>query len=424
MDLFSKFRKDYFNYLISIILPALISAISIPVFKNLLGAKGYGHFAIWLNAILIATATLSGWISQSIIRFFPASSNKYLFSKKAIDLSVKTQSVFFVPTFLIALYIGNDIVLALLCSLVLFTISVQFTVLPIIQSNFLSRKIISSETIRVITYVSLAILFLKFAGVSYLYSLLIAVFISYLLSLFYLIRQFFVFFKDGDFHENGQIEPGYLIRRFLNYGAPLSLWFVFTFLLSYVDKLFMFKYAGAEAQGNYQAIFDFLSKSITLIISPAVTSIFPILTSVYVKGDNSEIRKLLKKIIYYEMAGFFIASILYWWFGAALLLSILHTPNTFTFKLMGFIVIAGTFIWQLAILAQKRFELKLKSSYLLIMVIVAFLCQVAFYLLFKNDNSILIYPFGFLLSASIYLLLLSIPEIVIFSKRFTSVINK
>src|SRR6185312_9547600 len=97
MDLFSRFKKDYFNYLVSIILPALISGISIPVFKHLLGAEGYGKFSIWLNAVLIITAVSSGWITQSIIRLFPASENKYSFSKNAIKLSIETQLLFFAP---------------------------------------------------------------------------------------------------------------------------------------------------------------------------------------------------------------------------------------------------------------------------------------------------------------------------------------
>lgn len=416
MDLFSRFKKDYFNYLISIIFPALISGLSIPVFKHLLGAEGYGKFSIWLNAILLVTAILSGWIAQSIIRFFPASHHKYSFSKKAITLSIKTQFIFFIPVFLVTWYIGHNMLLAFLCSLVLLTTSIQFTILPIIQSSFLSKKIISSETIRVFSYVSCAVFLLNLTGISYLYSLFIAAFVSYSFSLFYLINQSFKFFREQDVLKNDTEESIHLVRKFFRYGAPLSLWLVFAYLLSYVDKLFMFKYSGVEIQGNYQAIFDLLFRGISLIISPIVTSLFPILTAAYVKGDNSEIRKLLKRIIIYELNGFVIVSILYWWFGADLLLYVLKTPKTGTFKLMGFIVICGTFVWQLAILVQKRFELQLKSFFLLLMVAIAFLAQVSFYLILKKYNIALLYPLGFLLSSIVYLLLISFTELITFSK--------
>lgn len=416
MDLFSRFKKDYLNYLISIILPSLISGLSIPVFKHLLGSKGYGKFSIWLNAILIITAILSGWIAQSIIRFFPASTDKHSFSREAILLSLKTQSIFFIPVFLVTWYLGHDIFLAILCSLVLLTTSLQFIILPIIQSSFLSKKIISSETIRVFTYVGSAVFLLKLTGLSYLYSLFIAVSGSYFFSLLFLINQALKFFREQDALENKKAETVHLFKKFFNYGAPLSLWFVFAYLVSYVDKLFMFKYLGAEMQGNYQAIFDLLFRGITLIISPIVTSLFPILTAAYVKGDNTEIRKFLKKIIIYELCGFGAASILYWWFGADLLLYILKTPKTETFKLIGFIVICGTFTWQLAVLVQKRFELQLKSFFLLKMISIAFFAQIIFYLIFKNYNSELLYPLGFLLSSVVYLFLISFSELMAFSK--------
>ena len=142
MDLFIKFRKDYLNYVISIILPALITGISIPVFKHLLGARGYGDFSIWFNAILIVTSILSGWITQSIILFYPSSTNKRLFSKHALILSGRTQMIFFIPVLLVIWFLSHDFLLALLCSLMLLVTCIQFSILPIIQSSFLSKKII------------------------------------------------------------------------------------------------------------------------------------------------------------------------------------------------------------------------------------------------------------------------------------------
>jgi O-antigen/teichoic acid export membrane protein len=424
MELLAKFKKDYFNYLLSIILPALISGLSIPVFKKLLGAEGYGQFSIWLNAILIITAILSGWITQSILRFFPASSNKYLFSRKALILSLKTQSVFFVPVFFVAWFISHNLILAILCPLVLSVTSIQFTILPIIQSSFLSKKIIFSETIRVVCYVGIAVLLLNLAGIEYLYSLFISVFVAYFISLTYLIQQARKYFKkqENNIHQQ-QGDSFRLFNPFFKYGAPLSLWFVFTYLFSYIDKLFMLHYFGGVTQGNYQAIFDLLYRGITLIISPMVTSLFPILTAAYIKGDKAEIRDFLKKIIIYELSGFLLSSIFYWWFGAKLLIFILKVPDTITYKMMGFIVICAAFVFQLAILAQKRYELHLKSRRLLVMVIVAFFAQIIFYIVFREMNNPLLYPLGFLLATMVYLALLSASELNSFRKQFYNRVN-
>jgi O-antigen/teichoic acid export membrane protein len=416
MDLFSRFKIDYLNFLVSILLTALISGVSVPVFKHLLGAAGYGKFSIWFNAILIITAVSSGWITQSIIRFFPASDNKYFFSKKAIRLSLETQLVCFVPVFFTCWFISKDIFLSILCSLVLLATSLQFTLLPVIQSGFLSRKIITSESIRILTYVGLAILLLKLTGISYMYSLFIAVFISYTFSLVYLFIQAHKFFRQSDNISLDKEKNTRLLKSFFKYGAPLSLWFIFSYLFSYIDKLFMYKNMGAEAQGNYQAIFDLLYKSISLIISPVITSVFPILTAAYQKGNKGQIRKLIKKIIYFELGGFCITGVLYWSFGARLLLHILKTPDTFSFRLSGFIVICGAFVWQLAILVQKRFELKFNTLYLLLMAVITFIIELIFYILLQDLNNPLIYPLGFLLSSVVYLFLISFTELLAFSK--------
>jgi O-antigen/teichoic acid export membrane protein len=411
MDLFSLFKKDYFNYLLSIILPAIISGLSIPIFKHLLGAEGYGYFSIWLNAVLISTAVLSAWITQSIIRYYPMSANKLSFSKKAIRLSVITQLLFLLPSFIIAWTVSKDPFLSLLCSLLLFAISIQFTLLPIIQSGFLSKKIIWSELIRIGSYVLLAVILLKLSGIKYIYALLTSVLISYVFSLLYLIRQMHTHIDN---ETKGDGEQAAVFKDFIKFGAPFSLWFIFSYLLSYIDKLYTLKNCGGEAQGNYQAIFDLLYKSITLIISPAITSLYPILTAAYTRGDRAEIKKFLMKIIGYEIVGFLLVSLGYWFFGANILLSILKIPQTLTYKWIGFIVIAGAFVWQFAILIQKKYELKMKSRFLLIMVFVALIVQLVFYSVFNTFNHQLLYPLGFLLSAVVYLLLISASSIVEF----------
>ncbi len=172
-------------------------------------------------------------------------------------------------------FLSHDFFLAVLCSLVLFVTCIQFSILPIIQSSFLSKKVILSELIRVLTYITCAVLLLKISGFSYLYSLFFSVIASYTFSLLYLIKQAITFFETQKHTSNVIISQKKIFKSFFKYGAPLSMWLVFAYLLSYVDKLFMLKNLGGEAQGNYQAIFDLLSKGIIIIISPIVRSLFP-----------------------------------------------------------------------------------------------------------------------------------------------------
>jgi O-antigen/teichoic acid export membrane protein len=419
MDLISRFKKDYLNYLVSTIIPVIINAGSIPLFKHLLGAEGYGKFSITFNAVLLCTAILSGWIWQSIIRYFNTSINKKIFARQSILLSCITQAIFILPVFCLVWYINGDVLIATFFAITLFITSLQFSLLAISQSVFLSKKSIYFELIRSVTYLSSALILLKYSGINFMYTLFTALIISYTLSFSYLYRQTNIKLLVESNDESGSEDLKSLFSRFIIYGWPLSLWFVFSFLISVVDKYFMLKNISAQAQGNYQAMFDFLSKSITVLITPVIISLFPLLTTAYQKGENKEIRKLLKTILGFEFAGLVIAIISYWTFGANILFSLIKTPNTPAYKLMGVFIITGTFIWQMAIVIQKRYELEFKNNFLLAMVAIAFMSQLMLYLLLGNTKNPLLYPIGFMLSSVLYLCMVSFSTIKNYLLQFS-----
>lgn len=415
MELFARFKKDYGNYLISTILPVIISAFSIPLFKRILGSENYGLFALWLNAILIVTAILSGWIMQSIIRFFPAATHKGDFSTRSLLLSLRVQLAFIVPVCISTWLISSDIRLSFLFAFVLFTSCTQFTILPIVQSSFMSKRVILSELIRVILYVGGSLVLLKLTEIYFLYSLLFSSGISYLMSSAYLLWRGTGNMKLGQVKADSKGEgPNSvkLIKNFYRYGIPLSFWFVVSYLIGYVDKLFSLSLFGQEFQGNYQAIFDLTNKSINLIMLPILTALFPLLTSAYETGNKHKVKGFLLKIFLYELAGFFLVVIGYWLFGADLIFYILQTPATDDFKWSGFLIICGSFIWQFAILAQKKYELNKRTGFLLILMSAAFTLEMLFYLAFRGTSNKLLAPFGFLVATSAYLILLMIPELV------------
>ncbi len=418
MDIFERFKKDYFNYLVSFILPALVTGLSIPVFKRMLGAANYGHFSIWFNAILICSAILVGWINNSVLRFYSGSLNKPLFIKQVFLISFYTHLFVFIPASIVVWYMTGSLLLALFFSLALVSISIQFTIAAICQAAFLSRKIMMMETIRVGSYVGVAICLLHFTQINYLYVLFGSSTLAYLLSALYLYRQAYEHLSVSKLQSHEfQVNLSKAVSKFFRYGVPFSFWFVFSYLLSYIDKLFMSHNMGHTVQGNYQAIFDLISRGITILIYPVVTSLFPILTVAYESGNISGIRKILRKIIFYELVGLLATLLIYWCCGAEILLSLLKTPATLLYKWTGAIVIAATFIWQIAIVVQKKLELKMMSLQMLLMVIVAFIAQLLFYVFLGKSQQQLVYPFGYLVAAIVYLFLVSFSDIVSFFGR-------
>lgn len=165
---------------------------------------------------------------------------------------------------------------------------------------------------------------------------------------------------------------------------------------------------GGNVQGNYQAIFDFVSKGIFFLISPLTTALFPILTNAYSAGNRQRAKNLLKRILVYEILFCVAVTSAYWLGGEMILFRMLRVPYNWTYRFMGFLVVLGTFIWQFAILIQKRLELRLETLGMLGMVI-ALLVQVTFFLVFQSSFNQLLYPLGYVISSSTYLLLVSLP---------------
>ena len=144
-----------------------------------------------------------------------------------------------------------------------------------------------------------------------------------------------------------------------------------------------------------------------LLSSPVIISLFPLVTVAYQSKKTSEIKKLLARIIAIELVILIVALILYWLFGAAILSALIKVPDTTEYKLIGEIIIAGTFIWQIAMVVHKYYEMKFKNGYLLVMIAISFIAQLTLYRIFNKNTSRLLYPAGYALASIVYLILVS-----------------
>ena len=134
MDIFTRFKKDYTNYFLSIIIPSLINGLSIPVLKHLLGAEGYGYYALYFNAMLIANVLISGWLSQSILRFHAKAADKARFAAQSFFVSCLLPAMLFLPACIIVWQQQGDFLFGLLFAGTLLLASLQ---LPLIVRNLL-----------------------------------------------------------------------------------------------------------------------------------------------------------------------------------------------------------------------------------------------------------------------------------------------
>lgn len=157
----------------------------------------------------------------------------------------------------------------------------------------------------------------------------------------------------------------------LQYGLPLALWYLISYLMLFLDKPLLATQLGHEVQGHYQALYELISKGAVLVLIPVTYALFPLLANAFESNDEEKGIRLLKKIILTELPIMASGLVCYWWFGFRLLQYILKVPDTFDYKVTGLLMLASTFIWQIGILVHKPFEMRKHTCMLLWCVLAA-----------------------------------------------------
>jgi O-antigen/teichoic acid export membrane protein len=390
--------------LLGIVIPALMNGLSIPVFKNILGATAYGQYALYFNALLIANLLASGWLSQAILRFYAKWADKISFTGQVIKLAFLVGAILFLPSAGIVWLLSGSLPIGFLFGVLLWLAAVQLPLQSLAQSSFLSKAAAVAEALRTVTWLGLSLTFLKLK-IPFLPALLVAIAISYFVSIAYLYKKNRVVGLPQLLKKNGRLS-----YEFYRYGWPFSLWFIFYYLSGYIDKIFLLRYAGSNMQGNYSAVYDFITKSAGLVLAPVLTAAVPLLTEAFEKQEFYTVKRLIRKLVTIELIALFVLLAAYSLGGYRILFWLLRIPPEAIYMQSGFLITAGIMLWQIAFILQKTQELRYQSISLLAKIAVAIGLQLALYFIFPCYLPI-IFPTGFCLAALLYLLQIRIIEL-------------
>ena len=402
MDIFGQFKQHYAHYFLGVIIPALINGLSVPLLKQVLGPAIYGQYALYFNGMLLANLLLSGWLWQAILRFAARFSSQEAFAVIVFRLSLVLPIIFFVPVAALVAWQSGTVLLGLLFAATLLAAALQLPKQALIQASFQPRLMVQSEAVRMLSWLGGILLLIVFKVVT-LPALFAALLLSYSSSTAYL-----YFRKPLPPKKLYPISGKHLLQQakpLLYYGAPFSLWYVVFYGITYIDKVVMLHRFGPVLQGDYNALFDFASKGLVLLLAPVITSATPLLAQAYEKGETKAAGKLLRKLIAYEVLAMGLSVAIFSLYGYRPLFWLLKIPVEPLYIQLGIFIITGTFLWQIALLVQKRFELRLQSGWLLLAILVAFAGQAIFYNI-APQSGVSSIPMGYLLSAVVYLLIL------------------
>lgn len=393
---------DTIKYLFSVIIPGILGFSLIPILKSGLGADKYGYYSVLMNGFLIFTSISSSWFTTSIIRYYKYFSESGEFLKKIARLSLVVCIFFSIVALVIFLVFTQSIQIGIVLAIaILVTIFLNISI-ALNQASFLAHNIILSESVRTILFFSLAIFLLTFSKNDFIVKIFIATIVSNLISIAILIYKWR---GKRSFSEDLPAKPSdskLSVKGILNYGFPIFFWTMLFLLIPYIDKLMVRKTLGPVVQGEYQAIFDLIFKTILTLSNPILTALLPHLANF--DETNSRIFNVIKRIILIELSIILILSALYYLFGGQVvlrLLSIDAADNNYLW--CGYLSFMAACTWHLGMLLHKVLEIRNRTKQMLYNIIVAFLITiVSLGIVTQFQSPIYLYPICIMVGGLLY----------------------
>jgi O-antigen/teichoic acid export membrane protein len=296
------FLKDTVKYLPAQIVPGIVGFVSIPIITRLFAPEDYGDYSL-VMATFMVFATLVGWLSMSIIRFYPVyeRDNELDFFcgniVKLTFISILAITVIFVIfLFSIRTHLPSN-----LYSLMFVGIGV-FIVMAL--SNVFQHFLRSMRQVGWYSFfvtwrsvigfgLGLGLIFLFKLGIE---SLLWGTIVSMIIILPLLWRKA----VGGRSIEFTGVDSS-LLKEMAGYSFPLVIGQLAAWILSLSDRYILELFRGSEEVGIYSASYNISEKSTMLLTTLFMLASGPILVRVWEKEGESKSRELLNGITRYYL---------------------------------------------------------------------------------------------------------------------------
>jgi O-antigen/teichoic acid export membrane protein len=378
MKVSNRFRIDLFYYQLGVIIPGISNFATILVLKRFLTPQQFGFFSLRFALVFLLSTISVGWLSQSIVRLLAAENEKRIVLLKSITvialvilLVTGSLSSFVFVVFFKDQFIWGILMVVALVSNGLYTIMLSYS-----QAVFKPISVLKGEFVRTIAYFLLSFLVVYFFPMSAITGLWKAVILSSWLGILLLIYENKLRMIDVVRLNISSFFKGYL-KQLIAYGGPLSVWFLIWHCMHYIEKpVLMALNSNYEVVGNYQAMFDILSRGASLLLLPVSHAIFPHLTQAFEQKDSGRAKMLLRKVIFAEIILLMGALLLYGTFGFKVLANWFNIPGSNDYYLSGFIILANAIIWQMSVIIHKPLELGKFTSTMLGGMLFAFIVYI------------------------------------------------
>lgn len=292
--------KDTLIYIPSQLLPALFGFFSVSIYTRVFSPHEYGDYSLIMATISIIVLLAYSWLNQSNLRFFSAHKDNNL------NIFMSTSFFTLVASLLFSIIVITSVTKYFLNESI-FSKYLFLSISVIISKAFFDSFITVLRANREKNSVSLGII--VSSGLSLATTLVLIHFfdigISSILIGILLTNIVLVIILNFKFKYQKYIRIEYfsnnLLKEFIDYGFPIIITLLFSWILTLSDRYLISYFIGSEAVGIYSATYSLASYPMSLISSALVFAAFPIIINTWTHGTIEETKNLLSNVTRYYL---------------------------------------------------------------------------------------------------------------------------
>ena len=372
---------DFWKYLPTLVLPAVMGFVAFPVYTRLLSPDLYGQYTLIVYTVGLGLSFGVSWLETTVLRFFPKSGNKTsggaseLFLPTLIMVGLLTILIVSVIWFVLLVVrpLNSSVIpisLALAGTLMFVVLALMRVLLTFCRARLDSRgyALLQSTYIvgsTMLSFILLSTTNLKAGAVllgNIVFALLVVVLAGRRLAILRYLDQ-----------KSLALDT---FSRMASYGLPMIPVLAGNWILSVSDRYLLAYYLGSREVGIYSISYSFAEKVILIPSSALMFAATPILINAWEEGEFSEIGETLGRIIRWYLLGCLPVLVLIVLFGKDLLAVLVASDFQEGAIVVPFVAI-GVAAWGLSQYATRILILLERSVLLMALVLVGALVNVA-----------------------------------------------
>ncbi len=390
------------KYGLGVIIPGIVSFLFIPLVVKLFDVAIFAQFSIIQNTINLFVLFSFGWLNQGILRFHSKYKNSDEFIAAVYKLFFFSSLAGIVLSISFLFLFSTSLLNCFLIFLIFLFTGLYSLIISVKQAIVKPITVMIFEIFRTVTLISLPLLFIEsnWEG-DRLFILLISILLSFLFPVLVEIKWLVRLLV----HPVRTNKLKVFSLRLFNYGFPVTVFLGISLALNVSDRFIIAEMLNYDLSGKYAALYDMVSKSVTMACSPILMAFYPAISNNYNNKQFKKVKTLLFSAIVAEIIIFIIIFITLYFWGDLIFDSLFSGKIEHSILKLALPIFFGIALWQLAMLIHKPFELKNKTRNLAFGVGLAFIVNlVANYFFIQKYQSAEPAAYITILSSIVYIL--------------------